>query len=137
MQTAHHPELGIFMSTQTDPNPDPNVLERLRVICLALPEAYETESFSHPCWRVAKKTFACYEPYGGEYVVNFKTEILEQDRLVSGSDDYFVAPYTGRHGWVCLKQSRINWAQLEPMLIYSYRMNAPKKLARLVNSDAG
>lgn len=123
------------MSDVATPRQDLSVLDRLREICLSFPEAYETQSFSHPCWRVGKKTFACYEAYHGEYAVTFKTDKLEQDRLVSESDAYFVAPYTGRFGWVCLKQSRIDWRALKPMLAESYRMNAPKRLARQVPDD--
>lgn len=116
--------------------PDPNILRRLRDICLTYPEAYEGNSFSHPCWRVRKKTFACYEPYGGEYVVNFKTDPMTQDRLVSEEPErFFVAPYTGRYGWVCMKHNDIDWARLRTMLAESYRLNAPKTLARQLPDD--
>src|SRR4051812_36336319 len=77
------------------------VLEKLRRLCLSLPEAREVASFGHPCWKVAKKTFACFERYNGEQVVTFKTDPLEQDRLVASGDGYRIAPYVGRYGWVC------------------------------------
>jgi predicted DNA-binding protein (MmcQ/YjbR family) len=112
------------------------VLEKLRRLCLSLPEAREVASFGHPCWKVAKKTFACFERYNGEQVVTFKTDPLEQDRLVASGDGYRIAPYVGRYGWVCQGVKSIRWPQLKVHIEQSYRMNAPKRLAALLDRNA-
>lgn len=37
---------------------DPDIRERLRKICLSLPEAIEKEAWGDPTWRVRDKIFA-------------------------------------------------------------------------------
>ncbi|MEQ1883191.1 MAG: MmcQ/YjbR family DNA-binding protein [Burkholderiales bacterium] len=106
------------------------IYKELDAICLSFPEAYKTESFNHPCWRVAKKTFACFEVYNGEWVINFKASLIEQDDLVRSSSLYFIAPYTGRYGWVCRRIIDVDWAQLRRQIAESYRLNAPKSLTK-------
>lgn len=58
------------------------VLERLRRIALALPEASETVSFGHPTFRAGKKTFAVFENYRGEDTICFKATREDQALLV-------------------------------------------------------
>src|SRR5437762_1184562 len=54
------------------------ILERLRRISLALPEAIETTSFGHPTFKAKDKTFAVLETYRGELSICFKMEPSEQ-----------------------------------------------------------
>lgn len=103
-----------------------DVESRVRQICMAFPEVYETGAYGHPNWRVGKKTFACFERYRGEWVVSFKASLIDQDDLVTGSDEYFTAPYVGHHGWVCRKIGHLDWDELECQLEQSYRLNATK-----------
>jgi hypothetical protein len=40
------------------------VLEKLRRLCLRLPESQEARQFGHPVWQAGKKTFAIARPEG-------------------------------------------------------------------------
>ena len=57
------------------------VLNRLRRISLALPEAEETTSFGHPTWKVKNKTFVVLEEYKGELAIVFKATMADQALL--------------------------------------------------------
>lgn len=104
------------------------ILKRLRKICLALPEARETKTFGHPTFQAGKKTFAVLEEYGGDLTICFKATRAEQRRLCRHSR-FFVAPYTGKHGWTSLKMGgKIGWAEVERMVVGSYRLVALKRM---------
>jgi predicted DNA-binding protein (MmcQ/YjbR family) len=117
------------------------VLTRLRKICLALPEAYETTSFGHPTFRAGrsgKKTFAVFENYRGEDTICVKATLEDQALLVL-DPQFFVAPYIGKHGWTSMRTSMkgvsIDWSEVEDLVRESYRRVAPKAmLAKLDES---
>jgi len=102
-------------------------LDRLRKICLALPDSVETITWGHPNFRVGKKIFAAYENWKGEDCICFKCDPEMQDLLV-GDPRYFRAPYVGNRGWVSMKvQGRIPWKKLEALVERSYELvGAPK-----------
>lgn len=114
------------------------VLTRLRKICLALPEAYETTSFGHPTFRAGrsgKKTFAVFENYRGEDTICVKATLEDQALLVL-DPHFFVAPYVGKHGWTSMRTGgSIDWSEVEDLVRESYRRVAPKSmLAKLDES---
>ena len=114
------------------------VLTRLRKVCLALPEAYETTSFGHPTFRAGrsgKKTFAVFENYRGEDTICVKATPEDQTLLVL-DPRFFVAPYIGKHGWTSMRTAgTIEWGEVEELVRESYRLVATKSmLAKLDES---
>lgn len=107
------------------------VLTRLRKICLALPESYETTSFGHPTFRAGstgKKTFAVFENYRGEDTICVKATLEDQALLVL-DPRFFVAPYVGKHGWTSMRTAgSIDWSEVEDLLRESYRLVASKSM---------
>src|SRR5919202_103121 len=79
-------------------------LERLRKLCLALPEAHEVEAWGMPTFRVRNKLFAMYahDHHGdGRIALWCKAAPENQELLVRARPDrYFVPPYVGPRGWV-------------------------------------
>lgn len=109
--------------------------ERLRQICLRLPESEERETWDLPTFRVRNKIFAMQVDDDGRAVVWFKAPPGSQDVLV-GSDPerFFVPPYLGHKGWVGMRlDRRPDWAEVDLLVRRSYRLIAPKKLATLVD----
>ena len=107
-----------------------NPTQRLRQICLALPEATEKEAWGDPTWRVRDKIFAMEKRGDGRISVWFKAPEGSQEVLV-GSDGqrFFVPPYVGHKGWVGMRLDRKpDWKEVELLIGRSYRMTAPKRL---------
>lgn len=84
-----------------DPGGD-ELLDRVRRICLALPEATEGGGVGNPSWRVRDKILAMrHDSHAGHWGIWCKAERGTQQALVL--DDprrFFVPPYVGVHGWI-------------------------------------
>lgn len=105
--------------------------DRLRRLCLALPEAAEKEAWGDPTWRVKDKIFAMEKRGDGRVSVWLKAPQGSQEVLV-GSDPerFFVPPYVGHKGWVGMRLDRKpDWAEVDLLVRRSYRLIAPKTLA--------
>jgi predicted DNA-binding protein (MmcQ/YjbR family) len=112
-------------------------LDRLRQICLALPESTEVEAWGEPTFRVAKKLFAMYASAGnhhgaGRAAVWLKAAPGEQDLLIRrDAARFFVPPYVGVRGWVGVRlDAGVDWAELAEMVADSYRLVAPKRFRK-------
>lgn len=113
--------------------------ERVRRICLALPEAHEQVAWGEPTWRVRKKIFVMYASgathHGrdGRDSVWCNAPLGVQEHLVAeDADVYFVPPYVGVNGWIGIVLDRIDDDTLRSHVVESYCMIAPKKLQALV-----
>ena len=107
-----------------------HVLDRLRAICLALPEAIESGGVGDPTFKVRDKIFAMRHHVGERMTMWCKAPPGVQDILVgSNPERFFVPPYVGHHGWVGLwLDGEIDWEELADLVLESYRMTAPKRL---------
>ena len=111
----------------------PDRLERLRTICLALPEATEKVAWGDPTWRVRNKIFTMQKGNveGGTPSIWLKVEDGGQAVLVESKPErFFVPPYVGHKGWVGIDMARgrIPWGLVEELIRDSYRLIAPKRL---------
>ena len=109
-------------------------IERLRAICLALPEAVEKEAWGDPTFRVRDKIFAMEKRGDGRCSVWLKAPPGSQAVLV-GADQhrFFVPPYVGHKGWIGVRlDDGPDWEEVARLVTRSYRMTAPKRLAAQV-----
>ncbi len=106
-------------------------IERLRAICLALPEATEKEAWGDPTFRVRNKIFAMEKRGDGRISLWCKAPPGSQEILVGADPDrFFVPPYVGHKGWIGLRLDRDpNWDEVTAVVKRSYRLIAPKRLA--------
>ncbi len=108
------------------------VTERLRAVCLALPEAAEKEAWGDPTWRVRGRIFAMEKRGDGRVSVWCKAPHGSQEVLV-GADParFFVPPYVGAKGWIGIRlDDEPDWAEVAGLIRRSYRLIAPQRLAR-------
>ncbi|HEX3500281.1 MAG TPA: MmcQ/YjbR family DNA-binding protein [Stellaceae bacterium] len=104
--------------------------ERLRRICLALPEAVEKETWEIPTFRVRDKIFAMHTSDDGRPSLWCKAPPGSQAILVGADPDrFFVPPYVGHKGWIGVHlDRRVKWAEIAVLVARSYRLTAPKRL---------
>ena len=109
--------------------------DRLRRICLALPEAEEIETWGHPTYRIRKKIFVgCGADEDGRPQMSCKAPPGEQRALVASNPErFFVPAYVGSKGWVGVYlDGAVDWTEITELVEESYRMTAPKRLAALL-----
>lgn len=107
-------------------------LDRLRALCLSLPEATEEVTWETDLtFRVRTKIFAITGGDAGG--VTLKATKEDQAELVASDPRITVAAYVGRFGWMSVDLTgRPDWSLVEELVRESYRLIAPKKLAALV-----
>ncbi len=124
--------------TAKKPSRDASPVDRLREICLALPETTEVEAWGEPTFRVKGKMFATFASPGGHHADRPSVWILavsmEQDLMMRlRPDRYFKPPYVGPSGWIgAYLDKSPPWKEIEELLREGWRKRAPKKLAALL-----
>ena len=107
-------------------------IERIRTICLALPEATEKTAWGAPTFRVRDKMFAIFQDNhhnDGRIALWCNAPQGEQEMVLQmDSQKFFKPPYMGPRGWIAL---HLNVASDEDVAYYAkqaYKCIAPKKL---------
>src|SRR5438128_8544894 len=96
------------------------VLQRLRELCLSLPETSEVGSWGHPNFRAAKRTFVTFEWIKGRPSIAFRLNSTDIDLLLRRKG-FFATPY-GRGRWVSIwADGSFDWSLVERLLRQSYR----------------
>jgi hypothetical protein len=115
-------------------------IDRLRELCLALPEAHEVEAWGEPTFRVKNKIFAMYAASenhhgAGRASVWVKSTHLIQDMLIhEDALRYFAPPYVGPKGWLGIRlDRRPNWKTVTELLRDAYLLTAPKRIAAMLD----
>ncbi len=115
---------------------DDDAIALLRDLCGRLPEVSETTTFSNPSFQAGKKTFAVLDSYRGVSCVAFKATPVEQSRLTDADPRFFVAPYTGRHGWTCLRLDGVTDPnEIRQWVVRSFRLVATKRMLAALPMD--
>jgi predicted DNA-binding protein (MmcQ/YjbR family) len=101
-------------------------LDRVRRLCLALPETRETTAWGHPVFKAGTKTFAAIEPVKGRTSIAFRLDPVDVDLLLRRKA-FFATPY-GRGLWVSAwADSPLDWPLVTDLVQRSYRIVAPKR----------
>lgn len=112
---------------------------RMRVLALglALPEA-EASGERHLVLKVRGRSFAwLLDNHHDDGRIALAAKVLSGENHALAEADpehYFVPPYLGANGWVALRLDRgaVDWDVVDDLLHTSYRLVAPRRLARLV-----
>lgn len=111
-------------------------IERVRGICLALPETWEKLSHGEPTWFVKKKVFAMFSNNhhnDGHIAVTIPAAIGIQEMLIKKSPKKFYRPpYVGVRGWVGIEVDQVSDKELALHLREAWLLIAPKKLHELL-----
>ena len=108
-------------------------LEKLRKLCLALPEVTERLSHGEPTWFIrGKKSFAMYADHHHDDRLAFWCAAPDgaQEVLVGQSPDrFFRPPYVGGRGWLGVYLDvPVDWNEIADIVTAAWRTVAPKRL---------
>lgn len=107
-------------------------LERVRRLCLALPETSERLSHGEPTFFVGKKVFVMFannHHHDGRIAIWLPVPPGFQEGLLESSPQLFFRPaYVGHRGWVGIELSRISDADLAMYIQIAWDLIAPKRL---------
>jgi predicted DNA-binding protein (MmcQ/YjbR family) len=114
------------------------IIERLRKLCMALPEAQERVSHGEPAWFAGKgKQFAMLDNHhhGAAHLSVWLPQPVGAQELLIEADPrrFFRPPYVGASGWVgVVLDDKPDWAEVARLVRDAYAHVATKKLrARL------
>jgi hypothetical protein len=118
-------------------------LDRLRQLCLALPETTERLSHGEPAWFVrGTKTFVMFADHHHDDRLAFWCAAPPGAQEAFVGDDparFFRPPYVGHRGWLGVYLDvPVDWDDVADRVIDAYRTVAPKRLAaRLDEPEPG
>jgi predicted DNA-binding protein (MmcQ/YjbR family) len=110
------------------------MLDIVRNICLALPEAIEhIDGFGHNTFKINGKSFVISGESEKGFSLSFKSDRETQELLLQ-KEHFFKTPYIGRHGWVSIQNpTREDWYELTDLIQEAYLRAAPKRLVKIWN----
>lgn len=114
-------------------------LERLRELCLALPETTERLSHGEPTWFVRdKKTFVTYADHHHDDRLGFWCAAppgAQVALVASAPERFFVPPYVGHRGWLGVRLDvPVDWDEIAELVEEAYRMVAPRRLVAEIDA---
>jgi predicted DNA-binding protein (MmcQ/YjbR family) len=118
-----------------------NPVDRLRAICLALPDTSEKVAWGEPTWRVRGRLFAQLDNHhhGADHLAVWMPAPLgEQESLIFlDRERFFRPPYVGQRGWIGVRiDRRPKWTLIASLVKQAYRQVAPPRLREAVGVAA-
>jgi hypothetical protein len=121
---------------------DPRLV-RLTKISLALPETSRLCHGRHAAFLVRKRTFAYFlNDHHGDGIVAVTCKVTPGDNTALATAQprrFYLPAYIGPKGWVALRldAGKVDWDEVSELVIGSYRLVAPKRLAELAKTPCG
>ena len=107
-------------------------IERVRELCLALPDTAERLSHGEPTFFVHDKVFVMFADNhheDGHVAVWLPVPPgLQADLIDASPDVYFRPPYVGHRGWVGIELAQVSDADLRYHIQTAWELIAPKRL---------
>jgi hypothetical protein len=126
------------IAKQRKPDQRQKNVERVRRICLALPETMEKLSHGEPTFFVKKKVFAMCSinhHHDGHIAVVLPAPIGVQRALIEAAPKkYYRPPYVGGAGWVGVDLPRVSDKELTLHIREAWRLIAPAKLQETLDA---
>jgi predicted DNA-binding protein (MmcQ/YjbR family) len=112
------------------------MLDNVRTICLALPEALEIiDGFGHNTFKVNGKSFVISGESESGFSLSFKSDRETQELLLQ-KEHFYKTPYIGHHGWVSIQNPDGEvWEELTDLIQEAYLRAAPKRLVKKWNES--
>lgn len=112
-------------------------VDRLRALCLALPEVTEKVSHGEPTWFV-KKVFVTLADHHHDDRLAFWCAAqpgVQEELVAAGPERFFRPPYVGGRGWLGVwLDVPVDWDEVAEIVTDAYLAIAPRRLAEEVRS---
>jgi len=114
---------------------DAVLLERVRSLCLAYPEAVEVEQFGLPWFKAGKRPFLVFGHQRDDPQIAFALSRDDQEALVAMAPDrFFPTPYLHQHGWTSLRiADDPDWPTIERLTDDAYRKVALQRMLKTLD----
>ena len=115
-------------------------LDRVRALCLALPEAIEKVSHGEPTWFVRKVFVSFADRHHDDRVAIWCAAPpgAQQARVSADPEHYFVPPYVGGRGWLGVYLDvPVDWEEIGELVTDAYRTVAPRRLVAELDAGGG
>ena len=119
----------------------PTTLERVRELCLSLPETSERLSHGQPAFFIlGKRSFVMYldnhHDDGRLALWCAAPEGMQEALVESTPEHYFRPPYVGHRGWIGVRLDRdLDWNDVAGAIEDAYLTVAPKQLIEAARLD--
>jgi hypothetical protein len=110
-------------------------VDRLRELCLALPEATEKISHGEPTWFVRKVFVSLADHHHDDRLAFWcaAPEGVQEELVAAEPSRFFRPPYVGHRGWLGVYLDvEVDWDEIAEIVTDAYRCVAPKKLVALL-----
>lgn len=119
-------------------DPQHPLVERVRRICLAFPEAVEVGAWGRPTFRAGKKIFVVV----GSSMLDPLTIVFKPDPTdapaLRQEPRVFSPPYFGPSGWLAMPLvADMDWTELSEIIDASYRQVALKRQVKVLDAHLG
>jgi hypothetical protein len=120
---------------------DPHVLNRVRAICLALPEVTEKLSHGSPAFFVRKQFVQCWPDGHHDHELPHlwcaAAHGVQDELIAAAPDRFFRPPYVGGRGWIGVRlDGNVDWIEIDELCRDAYRVIAPKTLVARLDRGA-
>jgi hypothetical protein len=116
------------------------VEDRVRAICMDLPEVTEKLSHGSPSFFIRKQFVMLWAD--GHHDHHFPhlwcaaPPGVQEELIETEPDRFFRPPYVGVRGWIGVRLDRkVDWDEIASVCKDAYRTVAPKKLAAQLDAD--
>jgi predicted DNA-binding protein (MmcQ/YjbR family) len=112
------------------------LVERIRAICLAYPEASEVKAWGRPTFRAGRRIFVMVSAsMDRPFTIVFKPEADERPAYLA-DDGFYSPPYWGPGGWLAtaIDGPDADWTRLSKIIDTSYRQVALVRQIRALDN---
>jgi hypothetical protein len=107
-------------------------VQRVRRICMGMPECEEKLSHGEPTWFLRKRVFVMFannHHNDGHVAVWLPAPLGVQGSLIEASPEtFFRPPYVGTKGWVGIELDRVGDEELKAYIFEAWKLIKPKRL---------
>jgi hypothetical protein len=111
------------------------MFERVRKLCLSLPETFEKLSHGEATFFARKRTFVMFSTNhhgdGNYSIVCNAAEGAQEILTKSDPDNFYVPPYVGPAGWIGVRLDRgIKWGAVAAIVEEAHRVTLAKQMRK-------